>query len=203
MLRQFLGILLLGLAACASPPPGPKSEPLEITEVGPDRQTALTRQNIFHLVQVYDLDPLLFTKKIRVQTGVDAQSHPVLTLNTRYAESPRQLLSLLLHEQLHWWAVKNAPSMRQAISELKGAIPPAQLTAAGEKPRTGYPHLIICYLELVALEKYLGVESARAVVSETIEREKVYPWIYQQVIRQRPLLKDLVERHQLLPAALR
>ena len=52
----------------------------------------------------------IYTTKIRVKSGVIPHSHPVLTLNTKHIDSQNPevvYLSLLVHEQLHWFAVKN------------------------------------------------------------------------------------------------
>ena len=191
-------ILSFFIFGCASTTPDETPSGLKITEVGPNKWTALTKQNLFHLAQVYDLTPVLFTKEVNIQSKVIPKSHPVLTLNTRNAEHPKRLLSSFLHEQLHWWAVMNNEKMNLAVKELKKIYPTAPITK-GSGPNSTYTHLIICYLEYRTLAYYLGEKESREVISVIMKKDKIYPWIYFQVLNKAFAIKKVVQKHQLLP----
>lgn len=196
----YLFCLLL-LFSCASHREEGHPSGLEITEVQPNKETYIMKQNMLHLAQVYDLSPFLFTKKIQIQSQVIPHSHPVLTLNTRHADEPKKILSLLLHEELHWWAIKKKPAVELAILELKKIYPKAPVTR-GSGPDSTHLHLIVCYLELKALGHYLGAKEARLVVTDIMKRDKIYPWVYYQILNKDFAIKKIVEKHQLLPPPL-
>ena len=178
----FLVLFLALLSGCATRkkdeghPSG-----LHIAEVKPNKWTAITKQNLLLLTQVYDLDSFLFTKKVKIESRVIPHSHPVLTLNTRNAENPNKLLSVFLHEQLHWWLNKNSSNTLLAIKELKKKFPKAPVTRSLGADST-HLHLIVCYLELAALNHYLGKKDGRETVYDIMKRDKIYPWIYYQVL---------------------
>lgn len=198
-------ILLLStlfIGSCATSPALRVQAPhIEVEEVSPDKWTAMTKQNLLHLTQVYDISPFLFTRKVRIEPSGIPHSHPVLTLNTRNAENPYLLLSVFLHEEFHWWLhIKPLPT-QEGIKELKKIYPKAPVTLSYGKDTT-YLHLIICYLEFRALEFYLGKVKAREVIKELMTKEKLYPWIYAKVLNQESVIKKIVDKHKLLPPPL-
>lgn len=205
MLIRVLGVLIVStfaLSGCTTKtPPRVYEDVIEITEINPNRLTALTKQNLFHLAKVYDLKPFLFTKKINVQSYVVPHSHPVLTLNTRNAEKPHQLLATWLHEEFHWWVSSHRKETDRAITQLRRAFP--KIPAGGAlNVRSNYLHLVICYLEYRALEHYLGKKDAREVINHLVRKDKLYPWIYTQVLRKGNMIKRIVQKNNLLPPPL-
>jgi hypothetical protein len=166
---------------------------IEITEINPNRLTAVTKQNLFHLAKVYDLKPFLYTKQVHVQSYVIPHSHPTLTINTRHSDQPMRLLATWMHEEFHWWAVQNTPETKKVIAKFKGLYP--KLT------QSTYLHLLICHLEYRALVHYLGAKEAREVIDDMIRNDKLYPWIYTQVLTN-PEIGKIVKKHKLLPAPL-
>ena len=197
MVALFM-VLSFFLFGCASTTPDETSSGLKVTEIQPNKWTALTKQNLFQLAQVYDLAPVLFTKEIQIQSKVVPKSHPVLTLNTRNAEHPKRLLSSFLHEQLHWWAVINNDKMNHAIKELRKIYPKAPMTRSSG-PNSTYIHLIVCYLEYRTLAFYLGEKESREVISVIMKKDKIYPWIYYQVLNKNFAIKKIVQKYTLLP----
>ncbi len=204
-MRLFLliTITLSLFSSCATTPEKPRvyEEVIEITEINPNRLTALTKQNLFHLAKVYDLKPFLFTKKIYIQSYVVPHSHPTLTLNTRYAEKPHQLLATWLHEEFHWWVGMNRANYDKSVIDLKKLYPkiPGE---ANVSQRSTYLHLIICYLEHSALVHYLGEKAAMEIFQDLITKDKLYPWVYTQVLRNKKNLGSIVMKHKLLPPPL-
>lgn len=195
MKRFLLTLFTLSFFGCATEAPKRVYEDvIEITEINPNRLTALTKQNIFHLAKVYDLKPFLYTKKIHIQSYVAPHSHPVLTLNTRNAEKPQQLLSTWLHEEFHWWTASKKTQVSQAIVDLAKTYP--KIT------QSSYLHLVVCYLEHKALVHYLGKTNAKEVILSLVKNDKIYPWIYNEVLERNETIGRILKKHKLIPAPL-
>ncbi len=203
-MKHFLLILfILNLSGCTSGPEEKRvyEDVIEITEINPNRLTALTKQNLFHLAKVYELKPFLYTKQIHVQSYVVPHSHPILTINTRHAERPHHLLATWLHEEFHWWVGQNPAHNDRAIAQLKKIFP--DIPGGNVSPRSTYLHLIICYLEYRALVHFLGEKESRSIVRELIEKDKLYPWVYTQILEKSAVIGKVIVANKLLPAPLR
>ena len=173
------------------------ADDLQIEEVNPSPATARTRQMLSDLLGRYDLSPFLFTKHVRIQSQVAPHSHPILTLNTLYGERPDDLLTVFLHEQMHWFVYQRVLG---AIRDLRQAYPelPAKERATPDSEFSAYQHLIVCWLELQSLRYYLGAERAEAV----IRSRPLYRWIYDTVKRDERDIAVILKRHQLIPPPL-
>ncbi len=189
-------ILFSSLISCSTIQRELHPSGLDINEINPNKLTSITKQNLLHLTQVYDLTPVLFTKKIQIQSQIIPSSHPVLSLNTKYAESPDKILAIFLHEQFHWWILKNQIRTNLAIIELKALYPKAPQTQSSGKDST-YIHLIVCYLEYAALKYYLGNSKAKNVIREFIQKEKLYPWIYSEILKNEAKIKKIIFNQKL------
>lgn len=196
-------VALLLCAACTSHHPAkPLNYGFEITEAIPDKKTAMVKQNLLHLAQVYDLKPVLFNKKIITSSTPVPTNGNSLFINTMFFESPSKLLSQLLHAEVHAWVMLNRKKVSPAVIDLKVIYPKiAGETIPGDKV-SGYVHLIICYLELKLLEFYLGEKQSKMIIGEFIKKDKILPWTYYQVINKNFAIKQVVEKHQLLPPPL-
>jgi hypothetical protein len=187
--------LLLFLAACTTQKvaPVPAGAVLRIAEVGPNKWTAITRQNLEHLLGVYNLTPLIFTDYVEIQSRAFPHSHPSLTLNTRYAEQPQKLLAAFMHEQLHWWSAKNKVAIKRATKDLRKIFPklPQRIT---------YEHLVICFLEYDGLIYYLGKTDADKVFKSFITQDKLHPWSYQNVMARYKQMNRIILKYKLKPA---
>lgn len=192
LLSVFLFIILAG---CANTTPTAVSiDPvLRITEISPNKWTAITRQNLEHLLGVYHLSPLIFTENISIRTNVVPHSHPTLTLNTRFAEQPNKLLAAFIHEQLHWWVAKNKPNVTRASKDLKKIIPklPAKIS---------YEHIMVCFLEYDGLVFYLGQKEANKIIRAFIVQDQLHPWIYSEVLKNQKQIERIVLKYKLKPA---
>jgi hypothetical protein len=198
-------ILLILLTACATQPfstekkdvaPAPL---LLMTEVNPNKWTALTQQNLNHLLQVYHLAPLIFTKEIRIESKVIPHSHPVLTLNTRHAEEPFKLLSVFLHEQFHWWTEQKSAEVEMAIKDLRLLFPELPKAGVAKDEHSTYLHLIICFLEYDSLIFYLKKKEANKILKDLTYKDKIYPWIYKQVYIKYNEIESIVLKSNLRP----
>lgn len=202
MSKCLLLLILVSLSSCSTKVPVSTPEPvLVVEEVKSNRKTTKTKQNLLHLFQIYDLAPFIFTKKIRIESMVVPHSHPILTLNSRYADEPYKLLAVFLHEQLHWWAASEQKAFDQGIKEMKNLFP--QLPAsAGTQVRNYYLHILICYLEYEALAHFIGKAETDKIHEEFIHKDRIYPWIYEQVKEKYTEIKKVVGTLGLAPAPL-
>ena len=151
-------------------------------------------------MQVYDLKPFLFTNTVHIQSRVIPHSHPVLTLNSRYAEAPNKLLAVFLHEQLHWWLDSKSKESELALVDLKKMFPKLPETGVASDPDSTYLHLMICLLEYRALAHYLGKNQTSMLFKDIITVEKVYPWIYTQILNRYIDLRKIAVKYKLEPA---
>lgn len=200
-LRSLIFLILLIVGGCASKVVEEHPSGLNIVEIKPNKWTAIMKQNMLHLAQVYDLRPFLFTKKIHVESMVIPHSHPVLTLNTRSAEKPKKILSVWMHEELHWWMDKNPKATNLAINELKKIYPNAP-KGMGATPDSTFLHLLVCFLEMKAVALYVGDKEARSIIEEIMRKDKLYPWIYYQVLYKDFAIKKIIKKHKLAPPPL-
>jgi hypothetical protein len=200
---KFLSIfILLLLAACATQPPAAPKPLLIIKEIHPNKWTHLTKQNLEHLLQVYELEPFLFTKVVHIQSRVIPHSHPVLTLNSRFAEAPHRLLAVFLHEQLHWWEEMNPEKVKLAKQDLRALFPVIPKEGIARNLDSTYLHFIVCYLEYRALQYFLGKKQAEKILMTMIEEDKIYPWIYGRIFEKYNEIENIIRRHQLEPSPL-
>lgn len=195
-MKTALIFSLLLIIACSSGPPGEvtHSSGLKITEIKPNRDSQIMKQNVLHLAQVYDLTPFLYTKTIQIKSDAVSQSHPVLTLNNKYTNYPHKILAVFLHEQFHWWVWMKKKEVALAVADLKKIFP--KLTT------DTYIHLVVCYLEYGAVKFYLGEKSATVVFKDFIRKEKLRPWTYSQVLVNNKVLRKVFLKYKLIPETL-
>jgi hypothetical protein len=200
-LSSLILILTLLIWGCASKVEDEHPSGLNITEVKPNKWTYLMKQNMLHLAQVYDLSPFLYTKKINVESKVIPHSHPVLTLNTRHAENPKKILAMWMHEELHWWMDKNPKATASAVKELKKIYPDAP-KGMGATADSTFLHLLVCYLEMRTLALYVGEKESKVIIEDIMRKDKIYPWVYYQVLYKNFAIKKILKKHKLVPVPL-
>lgn len=167
---------------------------IELARSSESEKTA--RAQLRRLVDQFDVEQWLFTEKVLID---DSQwiphSHPILTLNSRYLDDDLSQLSTFLHEQFHWYAGSRQDRIDAAISDLKEMFPevPSGRVAARDEYST-YLHLIICDLELAAMQKLVGDAEARRVLGQW----QHYTWIYNQVLNN-SAVRAINEKHELTP----
>lgn len=153
------------------------------------------REQLRRLVASYDVERWLFTRTIRIESGVIPHSDPVLTLSTRYLENDTAALATFLHEQLHWFVSAQPDSTSDALkAALRQRYPNAPDGRSGGGARdleSTYLHLIVCTLEYEATAAVFG----RAVARRVLESWTHYPWIYRTVLADNEELVKLLERH--------
>lgn len=193
-MRILIVFLLFVLCGCTTEPKKPaiSGSVIRISEISPDKWTALARQNLEQLIQIYHLDPILFTRDINIQSNIETHSHPILSLNTRYAEYPNKLLSVFVHEQLHWWVDHKKQNVDKAIHEMKKIFPVLPKDST-------YLHLIICFLEYDAMIHYLKLKEANKILKDFIYKDKINSWINTQVYLKFKTINFIIKRNKLSP----
>jgi hypothetical protein len=157
-----------------------------------ERQTkALLEQ----LLGSYDLRKYTFTHHVVIDQGAINHAFPVLTLNTRFANSADELLSSFIHEQLHWHLRDHGADQQEAVAELRREYPwaPVGEPEGAETAFSTYGHLVDCYLEIQADRELLGPERTSAVVAD----KGHYTWIYKTVLHDEDKIAAVVRRHRL------
>ncbi len=166
---------------------------LEITLASSNQREKSTEAQLRRLLATYNLNSLIFTKKVQIESQVIPHSHPVLTLNTRYISDDELQLATFIHEQLHWYVSQNIERSWAAIADLRKVYPKVpvkgRLGAANEY--SSYLHLIINLLEFDGLARYLGPDQAR----EVIGRQGYYIWIYDKVLNDEAAIRAVMTNH--------
>jgi hypothetical protein len=188
LLRSFLLIIL---CSCSTPKVEQVTT-LSITELAPDKRSHITTQHLVHLSKIYDIEPYLYSKKVQVQTGVLAKHYPVITLNTRFAEDPEKLLAAFLHEEFHWWLIQNPKKAKAVLKRVKITYPKIK----------DHVHLIVCYLDYLAIKHLLGDKSATRIFQDFIYKDRIFPWYYQQAIYKDLVIKKALLDFKLMPQGL-
>jgi hypothetical protein len=154
-----------------------------------------TKTLLEKLLDSYDLSKYTFTRKVVIEERAVNHAFPVLTLNVRFAQSPDELLSSYIHEQLHWHLRARGPDQQAAVADLRRLYPDAPIDfpqGAGTVFST-YGHLVTCYLEIQADRQLMGAERTDVVVSG----KGHYTWIYKTILADEPRIGAVVRRHRL------
>ena len=143
----------------------------------------------------YDLEKYTFTRRVMIEERAINHAFPVLTLNARFADSPDELLSSYIHEQLHWHLRDRGDQQRDAVAELSRMYPnaPVGLPEGAENAFSTYGHLVDCYLEILADRALIGPERT----GEVIRDKGHYTWIYKTVLDDESRIAAVVARHHL------
>jgi len=136
------------------------------------------------LQRTYDLSPWIYTDIIKVdENAKNPHSHPALILSTQeeYLNNKIKLLSSFLHEQFHWHVIMNGKGSKNEFREaIYHEFPDVQFKrplGSGSKGGT-LSHIVVCYLEFVALSELVGREQA----IKNVSTNEYYTWVYQTVI---------------------
>lgn len=181
-----------------------RGTPIEITlahDSPPERATAA---RLRELLQTYDVDRWLYTRRVVIDERTTPFSHPVLTLTPRLpragataaaaAAADRRLLADFLHEQFHWLEEGN-PQFRSAMQAFQTQFPdaPAGGPTGAKDLESTYRHLLVCDLELQVLTELFGAQTAR----EELAARRYYTWIYERVLED-PKVREIVIEHGFL-----
>lgn len=154
-----------------------------------------TAQALKQILASYDLHKYIFTRDVVIEERAMNHAFPVLTLNARFADSPDELLSSFVHEQLHWHLRIHDSDQKAAIFELRQMYPtaPVGLPEGADSAYSTYGHLVDCYLEIQADRELIGPKRTE----EVIKNKPWYTWIYKTVLRDEPRIRAVVQEHSL------
>ena len=149
------------------------------------------------LLKTYDLSKWTYTDLDLIDSSTIPHSHPVLTLNTRWAGNENQILASLLHEQIHWLLSSRLDKVDAAIRDLRTFYPTVSKSPpdGARDEKSTYLHLVVHYLEYQALTELLGATTATMVLEE--RQQAFYKWIYGKVLTDTKQIGDTVRRHGL------
>ncbi|MEM7544703.1 MAG: hypothetical protein AAF367_04135 [Pseudomonadota bacterium] len=150
----------------------------------------------------HDLRRWEYTKHVRIAPFEIPHSHPVLTLNSRYAvdggRDEDAFLSVYLHEQIHWGIVMHRDAeVEQAILRLMPMYPDAHTSEpdSASDAHSTYLHFVVNWLEVGASSEFIGHVRAEAAVL----RSPVYRQIYRVVIEEWEQIGAVLKEAGVLP----
>jgi len=150
------------------------------------RRETQTAQTLKQVLSSYDLSKYAFTHEVVIEERA---------MNARFADSPDELLSSFVHEQLHWYLRDHDAQQKAAIAELRQMYPnaPVGLPEGADTAYSTDGHLVNCYLEIQADRELIGPKRT----DEVIKNKPWYTWIYKTILRDEDKIRAVVEEHNL------
>lgn len=145
------------------------------------------------LMRKHDLEPWVLTRRVLIDENQISHSHPILTISTGHIGEELELLSTLLHEQLHW--LEEEPwrdDFWAAMEDFEALFPdvPSSADGGARDDRSTYRHLLVCDMEYQAMTALVGEVAAR----KTLAGITHYEWIYEKVLND-PRVREVALRH--------
>jgi len=186
----LVGMTLFGIVATAV-----AADPISIKLAHNTDRERQTSEQLQKVIASYDLSKYTFTREVIIEERAMNHAFPVLTLNVRFADSPDELLSSFLHEQLHWHLRDHDAQQKAAIAELRQMYPtaPVGLPEGADTAYSTYGHLVDCYLEIQADRELIGPNRT----DEVIKNKPWYTWIYKTILQQEGRIGAVVDEHHL------
>ncbi|MGE3465344.1 MAG: M23 family metallopeptidase, partial [Pyrinomonadaceae bacterium] len=159
-----------------------------------------TKEQLERLFKSHDLSKWTMTKSILIDEKTSIpHSHPVLTLNTSYLKDDELLLATYVHEQIHWFVIKDQTALAAAIKDFKAMFPtvPAGGPEGARDESSTYLHIAVCYLEYTAMRELMGVFKAKQIMDFWATHH--YTWIYRTVSIRRRDIGNIMFKHKLIP----
>jgi hypothetical protein len=158
------------------------------------------RHMLLDLRTRFDLAPYEYCRQIRIAPTEIPYSHPQITLNS-WVEDDLGLLSMYLHEQMHWYVTwyshAHAAQWRALFEKLRQQYPDPPAAGAGgaNDAFSTFLHLIVNWLEIDTVSRFID----RDRVAGHVGSLHFYRWIYRTVIDDYAWLETLYREHALLP----
>ena len=178
-------------------PKPPADAPVVIKTANGNEAELDIKRRLEAILDQYDLEPYLYTKEVNIQEGTIPHSHPVLTLSTDFQNNDTYLLSVFLHEQMHWYSLAKDYDHEAFGKTLKEMYPrvPINLPQGGGSLMSTYLHLLVCYLEFHTLSLVIGED--KALEHMEFMTTQHYTWVYKTLLKDRDKLESLVRQHNL------
>lgn len=157
-------------------------------------------ERLLKLLSRYEIDKILYTHTVLIETKAIPHSHPILTLNTFPYNDENIILVTFIHEQLHWYFDSLENDIKNSlISALKNKFPDApwgEPVGCIDQIST-YEHLVICHMAQVVLAEFVGNEAANKVLYYLQNHH--YIWVHKKIEDEEVFLNDLIEKYKLDP----
>ncbi len=187
----------------ADPEGGRIEEPIQVKLASNTESQRDLKRRVLSMVDRHGgLDKWLFTREVMIDDSSSSHSHPILTLgaNGESTRSDMGLLSVFLHEQMHWHVSQNHVGLKLALEDVRRMYPKVKVgreEGGARNEESTYLHLLVCFLEFEALSELVGKKEAL----NLIVAKPYYRWIYGAVVSDYVALKGVVdERHLSLGA---
>ena len=173
---------------------------LKITMANSTPSEKAVKANLERLLKAYDVSKWIATNSIIIdeKTAIP-HSHPVLTLNTRHIKDDELLLSTFVHENMHWFVIREDGKIEAAVKEFKTMFP--KVPTAGPEGSNGeestYNHIAVCYLEYRAMRELLGELKAKQIME--FWSTDHYTWIYKTVLERPRDIGQIMFKYNLVP----
>ena len=164
----------------------------------PEQQT---KAQLERLLNTHDLSKWIATKSILIdeKTAIP-HSHPVLTLNTRHVSDDELLLATFVHEQMHWFVIRDQKNLGGALDEIKKMFPdaPAAPPEGARDLSSTYLHIVVCYLEYRAMRELMGELRSKQIMEFWTTDH--YRWIYRTVLERPRDIGQILFKYKLVPS---
>src|SRR5262249_6377435 len=114
---RYVMVVALGFGLFTPP------DVVEITTIHNSPLELRTKAQLEHVLATYNLKKYTFTREVVIEERAINHAFPKLTLNVRFADSPDELLSSFVHEQLHWHLRDHSRQQQDAIATLRRFYP--------------------------------------------------------------------------------
>jgi hypothetical protein len=173
---------------------------LKITLANSTPAEKQVKAQLERLMKTYDVSKWIATNSIVIdeKTAIP-HSHPVLTLNTRHIKDDELLLSTFIHENMHWFVIREDGRIEAAIKEFRTMFPkvPAGGPEGARSESSTYTHIAVCYLEYRAMRELLGELRAKQVMEFWATDH--YTWIYKTVLERPRDIASVLFKNNLVP----
>ncbi|MFH0906306.1 MAG: hypothetical protein V1824_03130 [archaeon] len=159
----------------------------------------LAKETLLEILEEYNLEKWIFTNKVVFEDDCKSHSHPIITLNTFCNNKKLQLMSVFLHEQIHWFEAGKEKEVKSAINELKEKYPDIEIISLQNitKQKAIFStdlHIIVNYLEYDVLCQIIGKEKAIKIIN----LRPHYKWIYSLVLKEEKTIREILENNGLI-----
>jgi hypothetical protein len=195
MIYKILILLLLFSCSQASIDQTNKLK-LNIREENPTKWTALTKQNLLHLTQVYDLKSLLINKNFLITEKKRVESDKFIHLDIKHAESPLNLLYTVLFEEFSWRLKSQNFNRKELIQELQNHFPPFKKWHQNStKNLSNLISLTLTYNTLIFL---LGRNESEQLFQKLKRNNELNPWFYDFIQKNQSKLEIVLKKYDLI-----
>jgi hypothetical protein len=192
------GLQLLGPDDLVAPPPGLPVTGIDIRTAHGSEREWQGADALRSALAGRDLRRYLMTDLVTVNEEIRGGiSHPLtLSPGTLLGRDPHAVLSVFLHEQMHWI---QGPGVDAATTEAATRWPdPPPPPAGSYDAKSSWLHISICSLEYVSLADVIGEADAIAALRGRLH----YSWMYERILADPAWARDMLSRHGLsVPAA--